>query len=76
MLPQPALPLVVPDPATSCEVVLDCPDCLTQRLFVTPGCDEHAAGCPERVCVECGAAVVLVQPTAAPQASRTLRRAA
>jgi hypothetical protein len=76
MLPQLVSPLVVSDPATFCEVILDCPDCLTEQLFVTPKCDEHAVGCPERVCVECGAAVVLILPTAQPRASRTLRRVA
>ncbi|HEX3829495.1 MAG TPA: hypothetical protein VHV82_19705 [Sporichthyaceae bacterium] len=69
-------PLVVSDPTVWSQVMLDCSDCSTEQLFVTPECDEHPIGCPERVCVECGAAVVLVQPTAQPRVSRTLRRVA
>jgi hypothetical protein len=63
-------------PVTSSAVFSDCPDCLAERLFVTPACDEHESGCAERVCVECGAAVVLVQPTAQSPTSRTLRHVA
>jgi hypothetical protein len=61
---------------TSPEVVLDCPDCLAERLFVTPGCEADGIGCDERLCLECGAAVVLVPPTARPAASRKLRHVA
>jgi hypothetical protein len=63
-------------PETVSEIVLDCPDCLGARLFVSPDCAEHAGACPERVCVECGVGVVLVQPTAQPRAPRVLRHVA
>jgi hypothetical protein len=63
-------------PEAAAEVFLDCPDCLGDRLFVSPGCSEHDGACPERVCIECGAAVVLVQPTAQPRAPRVLRHVA
>jgi hypothetical protein len=56
------------------EVVLDCPDCLDRRLFISPDCAAPLVG--ERVCTDCGAAVVLVEPSPRPSVPRTLRRVA
>lgn len=49
------------------EVVLDqviwCWLCGGDRTFEAPGCAECAEGeCPERLCVECGAAVLVALP--------------
>ncbi|MGH3328419.1 MAG: hypothetical protein ACRDPT_11595 [Streptomycetales bacterium] len=39
-------------------VVLYCTDCHDERGFEQPPCpDGHGTDCPERCCVECGAAV-------------------
>ena len=40
--------------------VLFCPDCSVDQCFERPRCaDGHGADCPELVCVECGAAVLI-----------------
>lgn len=40
--------------------LLDCPDCGGERWFEAPACaDGHGAACPERACVECGAAALI-----------------
>ena len=42
------------------ELYLSCPECQRPRAFEQPPCaDGHGADCPERVCVRCGAAVLL-----------------
>jgi hypothetical protein len=42
------------------ELYLSCPECKRSRAFERPPCtDGHGADCPERVCVRCGAAVLL-----------------
>lgn len=46
------------------EHYLDCPTCAESRPFEQPPCtDGHGADCPERVCVDCGTALLV--PTAA-----------
>ena len=43
------------------QTVLECPECAGPREFVRPVCgDGHGVCCPERCCIECGAAVVLI----------------
>ncbi len=42
------------------EQVMFCTICQEDRLFVGAGCvDGHDADCPERLCVECGFAVLV-----------------
>jgi hypothetical protein len=42
------------------DINLFCADCGGPRWFEQPPCfDGHGADCPERACVECGAAVLL-----------------
>ncbi|MGH8963475.1 MAG: hypothetical protein ACRDWT_20165 [Jatrophihabitantaceae bacterium] len=42
------------------ELYLRCPGCNGPRAFEQPPCaDGHGADCPERVCVRCGAAILL-----------------
>ncbi|MBX6766922.1 MAG: hypothetical protein IRY90_07200 [Actinomadura rubrobrunea] len=54
-----------------------CSTCGDERLFEQPPCpDGHGADCPERVCTECGAALLVGLPpgsagTAAPSTSAT-----
>lgn len=44
-----------------------CSTCGDERLFEQPPCpDGHGAECPERACVECGAAVLVGLPPAVP----------
>ncbi|MBL7499331.1 hypothetical protein I6A84_06170 [Frankia sp. CNm7] len=45
-------------------VRLYCPECADERPFEQPEClDGHGADCPERACVECGAAVLVAPLT-------------
>ncbi|ADP80328.1 hypothetical protein [Pseudofrankia inefficax] len=47
-----------------------CPKCADERPFEQPEClDGHGADCPERACVECGAAVLL-GPLTQPEPAR------
>ncbi|MBL7490780.1 hypothetical protein I6A60_21035 [Frankia sp. AgB1.9] len=47
-----------------------CPQCADERPFERPEClDGHGADCPERACVECGAAVLL-GPLTQPERAR------
>jgi hypothetical protein len=42
------------------ESVLFCAICQEERLHIGHGCtDGHEADCPERLCVECGFAVIV-----------------
>lgn len=44
-----------------------CPECVDERPFERPEClDGHGADCPERACVDCGAAV-MVGPLSQPE---------
>jgi hypothetical protein len=46
---------------------LHCSTCGDERVFEQPPCsDGHGAECPERVCVECGAAVLVDPPLTSP----------
>ncbi|CNE49059.1 Uncharacterised protein [Mycobacterium tuberculosis] len=43
-----------------------CSTCGDERVFEQPPCpDGHGAECPERACVECGAAVLVGPPPVA-----------
>ncbi|MFI0487215.1 hypothetical protein [Actinomadura sp. 9N215] len=47
-----------------------CSTCGDERVFEQPPCpDGHGAECPERACVECGAAVLVGSPLTAPGAT-------
>ncbi|RFS82796.1 hypothetical protein D0T12_25545 [Actinomadura spongiicola] len=47
-----------------------CSTCGDEREFEQPPCpDGHGEECPERACVECGAAVLVGSPPAAPAAA-------
>ncbi|WUI02210.1 hypothetical protein OHR68_10500 [Spirillospora sp. NBC_00431] len=49
-----------------------CSTCGDERVFEQPPCpDGHGAECPERACVECGAAVLVGSPLTAPGAARS-----
>jgi hypothetical protein len=49
-----------------------CPQCADERPFERPEClDGHGTDCPERACVECGAAVLLGPLTQPAQARAT-----
>ncbi|GAA2587217.1 hypothetical protein SMC26_13805 [Actinomadura fulvescens] len=51
-----------------------CSTCGDERLFELPPCqDGHGAECPERVCTECGTAMLIGLPVPSPA---TLERAA
>jgi hypothetical protein len=55
---------------------LDCPACGTRREMERPPCsDGHQAGCPDRACVECDAALV-VDPILPRHRRQRLARAA
>jgi hypothetical protein len=42
------------------ECYLDCPTCAGPRPVLQPPCpDGHGADCPERVCAECGTALLV-----------------
>lgn len=42
-----------------------CTICQEDRVFIGPGCkDGHDADCPERLCVECGFAVLVSEVVA------------
>ncbi|GAA0213078.1 hypothetical protein GCM10009527_006260 [Actinomadura nitritigenes] len=46
---------------------MHCSTCGDEREFEQPPCpDGHGAECPERVCVECGAAVLVDPPLTSP----------
>jgi hypothetical protein len=47
-------------------VTLWCADCGDDRLFDALPCTDGHADCPERACVECGMAVLLVDAAAEP----------
>jgi hypothetical protein len=41
-------------------VVLFCPDCADDRIFVVPDCGDGRGDCGDYCCTDCGAAVTLV----------------
>lgn len=46
---------------------MHCSTCGDEREFEQPPCpDGHGAECPERVCVDCGAAVLVDPPLTSP----------
>jgi len=53
-----------------------CLSCASITLFEQPPCpDEHGSDCPERLCVLCGAAVLVgVLPPAATRVTRSRHR--
>ncbi|WP_067487760.1 hypothetical protein [Actinomadura hibisca] len=54
---------------------MHCSACDGERAFEQPPCpDGHGADCPERVCVDCGSAVLVGEPPSAshsPASGRT-----
>ncbi len=45
---------------TAAAIFRACIDCGGERAFVQPPCEEgHGVDCPDRVCTECGAAVLI-----------------
>lgn len=54
-----------------------CPDCDAMQLAETPEClDGHGAECPDRACVQCGAALCVDVLIVSPSARRRPGRAA
>ncbi|KAB2349605.1 hypothetical protein [Actinomadura rudentiformis] len=44
-----------------------CSTCGDERLFEQPPCEDgHGAECPERICTECGTAMLIGLPVASP----------
>jgi hypothetical protein len=57
--------------ATAAAVFRTCIDCGGERAFVQPPCEEgHGVDCPDWVCVECGAAVLIGALTPSGRADR------
>ena len=54
-------------------VVLFCPDCADDRIFVVPDCGDGRGDCGDYCCTDCGAAVTVLVERVTVRARRNAR---